>query len=121
MQDKIRNKEIYIPKIKLNIKFLIGKNATDNFNIIDKSNENDLWFHINDSPSCHVIACIHEYNIDKKDLKYIIKQGGIICKQYSKYKSDKNVEIIYTSIKNIQKTNIIGTVLTQNTKSILII
>ena len=81
--------EVYIPKIKLNIKFLVGKNANDNFNIIDQSDENDLWFHINDAPSCHVIACIHQYNINKKNLKYVIKQGGIICKKHSKYKSKK--------------------------------
>jgi len=106
--------EVYIPKIKLNIKFLVGKNANDNFNIIDQSDENDLWFHINDAPSCHVIACIHQYNINKKDLKYVIKQGGIICKKHSKYKSDKNIGIIYTNIKHVQKTNISGSVTTTN-------
>lgn len=106
--------EIYIPKIKLNIKFLIGKNANDNFAIIDQSNENDLWFHISDAPSCHVIACIHEHNINKKDLRYVIKQGSVICKKHSKYKSKQNVEIVYTRIKNVHKTDIPGSVITSS-------
>lgn len=59
-------------------------------------------------------------DINKKYIKYITKQGALLCKQNSKYRSDKNVSIIYTQIKNITKTNIIGTVITTNTKTIQI-
>jgi hypothetical protein len=42
---------------KLNKKFYIsvGKNATNNWDIIKKSAENDLWFHLDDKSSKHVI------------------------------------------------------------------
>ncbi len=102
--------EIYIPKIKVNIKFYIGKNATENFEIIDIGSDNDLWFHLNDCSSCHVIGIINHLELNKKELRSIIIQGAIICKKYSKYKSKENVNIIFTTLNNVVKTNIIGTV-----------
>jgi len=112
--------EIFINKLNINIKYLIGKNASDNFNIIDFSLPNDLWFHLYNYPSCHIIASIDNLILNKKELMYIIKQGCLLCKKYSKYNNLKNLEIIYTSIKNIQKTKVLGTVISSNTKSIFI-
>jgi predicted ribosome quality control (RQC) complex YloA/Tae2 family protein len=110
-----------IEPLGINIIFHIGKDANDNFNIIENANPGDIWFHIDDNASCHVIACLPEDNeFNKKQLMYIIKQGAILCKQHSKYKSQKNVSIVYTYIKNVTMTNIIGTVTTENTKTIKI-
>ena len=111
--------QVYISNINKTIIFKIGSNANDNFKIIDESKLNDLWFHIADYPSAHIIADIPD-DIDKKKLKYIIKKGAIICKQYSKYSNQKNLEITYTQISNISKTNIIGTVNIINSKQIKI-
>jgi predicted ribosome quality control (RQC) complex YloA/Tae2 family protein len=103
--------EVYIPKLKSTIIYFIGTCASDNFEIIDNSNENDIWFHVNNRPSCHVIAQIPlQLSIEKKNIKYIIKQGAVLCKQNSKYKCEKNVEIIFTKLKNIEKCEIIGSV-----------
>jgi hypothetical protein len=113
-------KKIFFDKIKQEIIFYIGQNAQENHNLIIKSNDNDLWLHISDFSSPHVIASIHAIDIDRKDLKYVIKQGAILCKQYSRYKSDKNLEIIYTKIKNVTLTNIIGSVETIDTKHVII-
>jgi predicted ribosome quality control (RQC) complex YloA/Tae2 family protein len=104
----------------MNINFQIGKNAQDNFNIIDQANENDLWFHLADYPSCHVIASIPNLNISKKELKKIIKQGALLCKINSKYKKENNLEVIYTEVKNVKKTEVIGEVITSNIKTIFI-
>ena len=112
-------KTLYIPSILKNIDFLIGKNQQDNFNIIDKASKNDIWFHIHEKSSAHVIAIIPE-NLDKKQIYYIIKQGAIICKQISKYKNQKDIKIIYTNVNNIKKTNIIGSVILDNYKIIQI-
>ncbi len=109
--------QVYFTQINENIEFLIGKNQQDNFNIIDMAKPTDLWFHLDDYPSCHVIAKVPEI-INKKDLKYIIKRGALICKQHSNYKSIKDLNIIYTCIKNVKKTSIIGSVTTTNTKII---
>jgi predicted ribosome quality control (RQC) complex YloA/Tae2 family protein len=108
---------IYFQEINKHIDFTIGKNDKDNFDIIDNANTDDIWFHLNDYPSCHVIASINDV-IKKKDLRYIIKRGALLCKENSKYKSEKDLSIIYTTIKNVKKTEKIGSVITTNTKII---
>ena len=116
----MKNIELPIINSELKIKFLIGKNALDNFSIIDNSNKEDIWFHLEDYPSSHVIAKVFNITINKKELKYIIKQGALLCKQNSKYASYPNIKIIYTKINNVKKTNVIGSVITMNTQRIII-
>jgi len=111
----------YIAPLGLEIEFKIGQNAHDNFSVIESAEPIDLWFHIEDQSSCHVVATIPpSIEFDKKQLMYIIKQGAILCKQHSRYKSQKKVSVIYTTIQNISLTNIPGTVNTQNTKTVII-
>ena len=58
--------EIYFDKIKTTITFYIGKSAQDNFDIIDNANPNDLWFHLADYSSCHVVATMPENDEDSE-------------------------------------------------------
>jgi predicted ribosome quality control (RQC) complex YloA/Tae2 family protein len=102
---------IYLKNINQSITFLIGKSAQDNFDVIDASSPHDIWFHVNGLPSCHVVAKIPE-DMDRKDIRSVIKRGAILCKQHSKYKASDKLEIIYTRIKNVQKTNVLGSVIT---------
>jgi predicted ribosome quality control (RQC) complex YloA/Tae2 family protein len=100
----MKTKVIFIPAIKCNITYYIGSNAQDNWDIIDNASPDDIWFHIDGSSSCHVIASICENTtFDKKDKRYIIKQGALLCKENSKYKSERNLKITYTSCKNVKK------------------
>lgn len=111
----------YIDALGLDIQFKIGQNAQDNFAVIESAEPIDLWFHVNDHSSSHVVATIPpNVQLNKKQLMYIAKQGAILCKQHSKYKSQQKVSIIYTTIQNVQPTNIPGTVITQNTKTVVI-
>lgn len=105
----MKTQSILIPSINKTIEYTIGQNAQDNHDIIDNALENDMWFHINNKPSCHIIASIPD-DIKRKEMKYIIKQGAVLCKQYS-YPAVKNLEIVYTKIKNITKTEKIGQVI----------
>jgi hypothetical protein len=101
----------YIPALKREIPYLLGTNAQDNFDIIDESEPTDMWFHLANTSSCHVIAKMpQDITLDKKQKQQIIKQGALICKQNSKSKSEQSVNIIYTLISNITKTDIIGQV-----------
>jgi predicted ribosome quality control (RQC) complex YloA/Tae2 family protein len=109
---------LFIQGLNREITFYIGQNQNENFEIIDKGNDNDFWFHANNISSCHVVAIIPE-NINKKELRYIIKMGALLCKiNTNKLKSLNNVKIVYTQIKNIEKTNIPGCVKIKNGKSI---
>jgi len=109
----------YIDAIKSDVTFTIGGNAQENFDIIDAANPNDIWFHLDSLPSEHVVATIPE-GLDKKQVLKIATQGAVLCKQYSKYSSHKNLSIIYTKIKDILKTEKVGCVIAQNQKIIVI-
>ncbi len=116
----MRTENIFIQGLNETITFYIGQNQKENFDVIDMGNENDIWFHANNISSCHVVACIPEH-INKKDIRYIIKIGANLCKIHTnKLKCIKNVEFIYSYIKNIEKTDILGCVNVTNKKLIVI-
>jgi predicted ribosome quality control (RQC) complex YloA/Tae2 family protein len=104
----------------MQVLYYIGTNAEDNFNVIGKGDPNDLWFHVNGISSCHVVMK-HADMVDKKTTRMLIKKGALLCKQHTrKLASQKNVEIIYTQIKNVAKTPIAGCVMTKNTNTICV-
>ena len=113
------SKTMHFEKMGIDVEFIVGKSAKENFDIIDAASDHHLWFHVKGSPSSHVIAHIED-NIDRKNIRYIVKQGAILCKQHSKYASAKNVEVIYTQIRNVEKTGIMGSVSIQNEKTVVI-
>ena len=93
----------------------IGENAQDNWDIISESNQNDIWFHVENHPSCHVIILT---NNRKKIHKSVINHAASLCKEGCKLNSVKKLKIIYTEIKNIRKADKVGSVYTKNTKEI---
>ena len=106
---------IYIAPLGIDIEYKVGKNAADNINIINSAEHGDIWFHVDDHSSSHVIASMPTNIVfDKKQTMYIIKQGAILCKQHSKYKSVKKINIIYTDVQNVVPTNIPGSVNVNN-------
>ena len=112
---KIESK--YIDCIKTEVDFSIGGNAAENFDIIDAAEPTDLWFHIENESSCHVIAHLpNDIKLNKKQTNKIIKQGAVLCKQYSRYANQLNVNVIYTKIENVTKTDKVGAVIAVNTK-----
>jgi predicted ribosome quality control (RQC) complex YloA/Tae2 family protein len=115
----MKHEYVFIAPLKRNISFIIGQCQSDNFAVIDAAAPDDLWFHAGgNEPSCHVIAQIPG-DIDKKDLRYIVKAGAVLCRQYTnRLKSAQNVEFIYTQTQNITKTNIPGRVIAEKVKSI---
>jgi predicted ribosome quality control (RQC) complex YloA/Tae2 family protein len=107
----MKTRDIFIAPIKKTITFLLGESAHDNEAVIDLAKEDDIWFHIGEGKSSAHIVALLPSDIDRKEKKYIIKQGAVLCKQVSKYKSEKQVPIIYAKIKDIEKTSVPGTVI----------
>ena len=95
----------------------VGKNAQENWDIIKEANKNDIWFHLEDYPSPHVV--LKSINNIKPDRK-IKKQAALKCKEKSKYKSYSKISIIYTKIKNIKLGDKIGEVITSKTSKFII-
>jgi len=124
---------IYIDALKEEVEFNVGENAADNDAIIDNASASNLlrattkcgerlnsvvaegkrrslWFHVGGGrSSCHVVAVIPD-GTNKKNVKYIVTQGAVLCKKYSRYASEKDLEIIYTLLENVTKTNVAGKV-----------
>lgn len=96
--------------------YKIGSNSQENWDLIDSSKENDVWFHLDDSPSCHVVLSLPE-NVVYKDVS---KQTLIKCGSFCKKKGMKNVDVIYAEIKNVTKADTVGSVNTKNAKKITI-
>jgi hypothetical protein len=54
-------------------------------------------------------------------LKYIVKQGAVLCKQHTKsVASLKNVAFIYTYVCDVKVTDVPGSVNTKNTKTVVL-
>lgn len=106
----MKTEKLFLQGLNREITFYIGENQNENFDVIDKGSQYDLWFHSNEMSSCHVVAIIPE-DLSKKDKKYIIKTGALLCKiNTNKLKLQNNIEIVYAQLKDIEKTNIPGCV-----------
>lgn len=100
--------------------FYIGRNARENFEIIDAAGPEDLWFHADDSSSCHVVALCGGLSLDKKQMRTVCKAGAQICKENTKKLAGlREVSILYTTIKNVTKTEVLGSVIAHNTKVLI--
>jgi len=95
----------------------IGENAMDNWNLIDKADQSDLWFHVDGNPSAHVILRTgNQTNIPKQ----VIQECAMLCKNGSKLKNNRYVKVIYTMIRNVKKAEDVGSVTTKCTTTITI-
>jgi predicted ribosome quality control (RQC) complex YloA/Tae2 family protein len=88
----------------------VGESAQENWDLIDMSEQHDIWFHVESIPSCHVVLTV----LNKKPHKSVINYCAMLCKEGSKQKNAKNVKIIYTEIKNVKKADTPGSVTTKN-------
>lgn len=99
-------KDIFIEENNNKYDILIGKNALGNDYIIKMSHPESLWMHINNVPSAHVILQSKGDIIPKR----YINQVASILFEYTK-KAPKNSYVIYTKIKHVKLTNVLGTVI----------
>jgi predicted ribosome quality control (RQC) complex YloA/Tae2 family protein len=101
--------------------FIVGSNKEENQYLINKSQQDDLWFHIANYPSCHVVCQLNPNSkINKKHYNKIIKQGAVCCKSHSKFKNVNKLDITYSSIKYLENTDKVGSVIVHNSKTITI-
>jgi predicted ribosome quality control (RQC) complex YloA/Tae2 family protein len=105
--------------IPVAIEYYIGCNTRENSYILDMARIHDLWFHVEQGTSCHVLARIPRgfIKLTKKQRITIIKMGCILCKiNTTGLKEQSNVKINYTEVKNIEKSEQDGVLYTKNLK-----
>ena len=101
-----------------NIIYKLGRNAKENFELIDEANDINSdywWFHLEDHPSGHCL--VHTDQIDKT----IAVFAGSLVKSYSKLKNQKKVKIIYIQVKHIKKSKTIGEVILNQKPNVITI
>jgi len=84
----------------------IGENAKENDELVAKSAQTDIWFHLDSLPSCHVVIASDSKNPVTKQM---INHCAQLCKENTKYRNQK-VRVKYTEIKNVKRTTTPGTV-----------
>jgi predicted ribosome quality control (RQC) complex YloA/Tae2 family protein len=93
--------------------YVIGKDAKDNTRIIESSFEYDVWFHVKDQPSPHLIYRNPQmHSLDTLRQTGILYQMAIQLKKHSKCSKENNVVFIYCYIKNLKTTSTPGLVKT---------
>jgi len=98
--------------------YKLGRNAQENFKLIDEANEIDSdywWFHLEDHSSGHCI--VHTKDLNKS----VILLAGSLVKSHSKLKNQKKVKIIYIQIKYIRKTKTVGEVILNQKPNVITI
>jgi len=94
-------KTLYFPlSHQRNVPFYIGQKDSDHFAMIDQSKPSDLWFHLEDYPSCHIISSLPE-DASREDTKKLILHGIRLSKEYSKH--GNRVKVRYARIHQLTK------------------
>ena len=87
------------------IKYYVGENAKENWELFDKSIEIDkkyIWFHLNSFASPYIIMYA---TMDKIELMrdVYLKYGASLCLENSKYSYLRDTKIIYSELSKLKK------------------
>ena len=97
------------------ITIVAGRNAQENFDLIDEYQEFArtypecvvLWFHLDSFPSGHIIMqCPAEFKPNDDHIRIAAEY----TKNNTKYKNRPAVNVVYTNILNIKKAEPVGSV-----------
>ena len=85
---------------------MVGKSWQENEQLIMESSPSDVWFHLDEESSCHVVLK-NEDNIPLNKIdKKLIKRCALIVKQHTnKCVEHQKYTIVYT---NIDKLHLVG-------------
>lgn len=95
--------------------FYIGTSQQENHAVLDLGEPNDLWFHLADTSSCHVVAVI-PLDLTRKQRGAIIRRGAVLCKMNTR-KVTHDVTVTYAAVKHVKKTSVKGQVMIAENES----
>lgn len=96
-------------------KICVGKNEKGNENLLKSAKKNDLWFHVKDLPSSHVLIISNKQKISEEVIEFAAK----LCVSFSKLKKG-SYWVDYT-LKNFVKIQQKALVNYTNFQSIMIV
>jgi len=106
----------------LNYNYIIGKNAHENWKILEdnkKINDNFIWFHLNSFPSCYVILQSDLNTNNKTETEQLLTYGAKLCKENTKYKNVPNIKVVYTKLNKLLLTDKTGEVIIVGKKKLI--
>ena len=81
-------------------KIMLGKNQKGNEELLKEAKKRDIWFHIKDTPSCHVIIRTDKVSVPQSVLDFAAK----ICVEFSVTKKGTYL-VDYTQRRNVTVVN----------------
>jgi len=109
--------QLFDTNVEMELTVYIGKNRHNNWELIDRANENDVWFHIVDQPSRHVILSLPDQITYKQISKQTLQHCARLC---ITKKTTALTTIMYTEIRYVIKAKEIGSVYTSHTRNICV-
>jgi len=82
----------------------VGKDAKENWDLLDQAHPEHWIFHLADYPSCYVIW----ENESKEITKNFAQCAGVICANNTKYRHLSGLKVEYCKVKNAEKGNVMG-------------
>ncbi len=86
----------------------VGNNQLENDELVKKSSQKSLWFHLDGRPSAHGILTSVQGDKPTKD---VIKHIASIVKQCSKAKDLYRVRVQYIELSKVRRTEVPGKVI----------
>jgi len=94
----------------------IGQNKLDNWNLLESSEPDNIWFHVSGAPSAHIVL---DTSCNIKDIpSRVIYRCAVLCSKRSKSHKERHNAVNYTYMKYVSKGENIGEVVVQ--KSLII-
>jgi predicted ribosome quality control (RQC) complex YloA/Tae2 family protein len=78
-------------------RILLGKNEKGNITLLQEAKKNDIWLHVKDMPSSHVIICTEKQNVPEAVLIFAAK----LCVEFSMAQKGGYL-VDYTKRKNVK-------------------
>jgi predicted ribosome quality control (RQC) complex YloA/Tae2 family protein len=87
----------------------IGQNNRENWTLIDNAHSDNIWFHVSNAPSAHIIL---ETTCHIKDVpSHVIYRCAVLCSKRSKSHKERHILVNYTYTKHVTKGENIGEVI----------
>jgi predicted ribosome quality control (RQC) complex YloA/Tae2 family protein len=117
----MKTETIAFPTLNEPVTFYIGSSQQENHDVIALGKPDDLWFHLADMSSAHVVAILPTIKITRKQRGSIIRRGAYLCKIHTaKAASLSSVSVTYSTIKYVTPTSIPGSVLVREAHEITV-
>ena len=95
----------------------VGENAVENWELLEQSKDNYVFFHLSAFSSCYLILECYYKNICDIPVNIIIKAAEI-CKSKTKYKNLSNIRVDYTFCSNVKRGEIVGEIVYKSNKKV---